>query len=124
VTGPVRLANGAVQVSVQGVCLALRASGALWLAAPQTLVVADLHLEKGSASTLAEALERMIPQMRANPVQMINPLGGESKPKAPASFFGCKSWLKNVGYIFFTDAFSCIHHINFNFCFFITQSCF
>lgn len=48
-TGPVQLADGAVQVSVQGVCLALRASGALWLAAPQTLVVADLHLEKGSA---------------------------------------------------------------------------
>jgi type II secretory pathway component GspD/PulD (secretin) len=43
-----------------------------------------INLEKGSASTLAEALERMIPQMRANPVQMINPLGGDSKPKAPA----------------------------------------
>ncbi|MFM8931571.1 MAG: secretin N-terminal domain-containing protein, partial [Gemmataceae bacterium] len=43
-----------------------------------------INLEKGSAATLAEALERMIPQMRANPVQMINPLGGDTKPKTPA----------------------------------------
>lgn len=48
-SGPVRLEDGAVQVSVQGVSLALRPSGAVWLAAHQTLVVADLHLEKGSA---------------------------------------------------------------------------
>ena len=48
-SGPVRLEDGAVQVSVQGVSLALRSSGAVWLAAHQTLVVADLHLEKGSA---------------------------------------------------------------------------
>ena len=48
-SGPVRLEDGAVQVSVQGVSLALRSSGAVWLAQHQTLVVADLHLEKGSA---------------------------------------------------------------------------
>lgn len=48
-SAPLRLEDGAVQVSVQGVSLALRPSGAVWLAAHQTLVVADLHLEKGSA---------------------------------------------------------------------------
>ena len=46
-----------------------------------------INLEKGSASTLAEALERLIPKMRANPVQLINPLQQTSpapKPLAPA----------------------------------------
>ena len=48
-TGPVRLEDGSVQMSVNGVSVTLRASGALWLETHQTLVVADLHLEKGSA---------------------------------------------------------------------------
>ncbi len=48
-TGPVRLEDGSVQMPVNGVSVTLRASGALWLATHQTLVVADLHLEKGSA---------------------------------------------------------------------------
>jgi DNA ligase-associated metallophosphoesterase len=34
---------------VAGAAVTLRASGALWIAAARTLVVADLHLEKGSA---------------------------------------------------------------------------
>lgn len=48
-TVPVRLSDGAVQVGVQGLDVVLRPSGALWLETHQTLIVADLHLEKGSA---------------------------------------------------------------------------
>jgi DNA ligase-associated metallophosphoesterase len=41
--------GGAVRVSVAGAEARLRASGALWLEADRALVVADVHLEKGSA---------------------------------------------------------------------------
>ena len=40
-----------------------------------------ITLEKGSAATLAEALERMLPQLRQNPVQIITP--GGPAPSAP-----------------------------------------
>ncbi len=40
---------GGLRVSVRGAEACLRASGALWLEAASMLVVADLHLEKGSA---------------------------------------------------------------------------
>jgi len=40
---------GDLRAVVQGAEATLRASGALWLAAERMLVVADLHLEKGSA---------------------------------------------------------------------------
>jgi DNA ligase-associated metallophosphoesterase len=40
---------GAVRMSVAGEEVYLRASGALWLEVERTLVVADLHFEKGSA---------------------------------------------------------------------------
>lgn len=40
---------GAVRMSVADTLVHLRPSGALWLEGPRTLVVADLHLEKGSA---------------------------------------------------------------------------
>jgi uncharacterized protein len=40
---------GAAQMSVAGEGVHLRPSGALWLEATRTLVVADLHFEKGSA---------------------------------------------------------------------------
>ena len=40
---------GGVVARVGGVEALLRATGALWLAAARTLVVADLHFEKGSA---------------------------------------------------------------------------
>ena len=46
---PVRLACGSVRLRVNGEAVILRPSGALWLEQHQTLVVADLHLEKGSA---------------------------------------------------------------------------
>lgn len=46
---PVRLDCGSVQLTLHGTAVTLRASGALWLHTDQTLVVADLHLEKGSA---------------------------------------------------------------------------
>ncbi len=45
----VRSPCGALEVEVAGRSAQLRPSGALWLAADRTLVVADLHLEKGSA---------------------------------------------------------------------------
>lgn len=41
--------DGALAVRVADVEVVLRASGALWLAQERMLVVADLHLEKGSA---------------------------------------------------------------------------
>jgi DNA ligase-associated metallophosphoesterase len=41
--------GGALAVRVAGARVQLRPSGALWLEAEQALVVADLHLEKGSA---------------------------------------------------------------------------
>jgi DNA ligase-associated metallophosphoesterase len=40
---------GSLRISVSGTEVALRASGAMWLGAERALVVADLHLEKGSA---------------------------------------------------------------------------
>lgn len=46
---PVRLPCGSVRLRVNGEAAILRPSGALWLEPHQTLVVADLHLEKGSA---------------------------------------------------------------------------
>ncbi|MGO4408873.1 MULTISPECIES: ligase-associated DNA damage response endonuclease PdeM [unclassified Brevundimonas] len=41
--------DGALTIRVANVEVVLRASGALWLAQERMLVVADLHLEKGSA---------------------------------------------------------------------------
>lgn len=40
---------GGLRLAVAGVEVTMRTSGALWLAAQRTLVVADLHLEKGSS---------------------------------------------------------------------------
>jgi hypothetical protein len=40
---------GGLRLEVAGALVLLRPSGALWLEAERTLVVADLHLEKGSA---------------------------------------------------------------------------
>ena len=48
-TGLRRCREGALWLDVAGALCALRPSGALWLAAARTLVVADLHFEKGSA---------------------------------------------------------------------------
>jgi DNA ligase-associated metallophosphoesterase len=44
-----RLACGSVQLKVNGMAVNLRPSGALWIEASASLVVGDLHLEKGSA---------------------------------------------------------------------------
>jgi DNA ligase-associated metallophosphoesterase len=44
-----RAACGGVALSLNGAGAVLRCSGALWLARSRTLVVSDLHLEKGSA---------------------------------------------------------------------------
>lgn len=40
---------GGLDMRLNGSAVTLRASGGLWIAAARTLVVADLHLEKGSA---------------------------------------------------------------------------
>ncbi|MGH6970189.1 MAG: ligase-associated DNA damage response endonuclease PdeM, partial [Caulobacteraceae bacterium] len=40
---------GGLWIEVAGAAALLRPSGALWLEAERVLVVADLHLEKGSA---------------------------------------------------------------------------
>jgi uncharacterized protein len=40
---------GGLRLTVSGAAVLLRCSGALWIEAVRTLVVADLHLEKGSA---------------------------------------------------------------------------
>ena len=40
---------GGLRLGVRGVEVVMRCSGALWLAAERMLIVADLHLEKGSA---------------------------------------------------------------------------
>lgn len=40
---------GGLRMRLNGAAVTLRASGALWIEAPRMLVVADLHLEKGSA---------------------------------------------------------------------------
>ncbi|MBR7618618.1 ligase-associated DNA damage response endonuclease PdeM [Phenylobacterium sp. 20VBR1] len=40
---------GGLRTTLSGAAVTLRASGALWIAAQAMLVVADLHLEKGSA---------------------------------------------------------------------------
>ena len=42
-------ACGSLRIDLAGMAAILRASGALWLEARRTLVVADLHLEKGSS---------------------------------------------------------------------------
>jgi DNA ligase-associated metallophosphoesterase len=44
-----RAACGGLRLELMGASATLRASGALWLSRSETLVVADLHLEKGSA---------------------------------------------------------------------------
>jgi type II secretory pathway component GspD/PulD (secretin) len=44
-----------------------------------------ISIDKGSAAALAEALERMLPQIRQNPVKVIIPGSeGDSKPQPPA----------------------------------------
>jgi hypothetical protein len=46
---PKALPCGSVAVDLAGSRVHMRRSGALWLEAARTLVVGDLHLEKGSA---------------------------------------------------------------------------
>ncbi|MFN3669940.1 MAG: ligase-associated DNA damage response endonuclease PdeM [Brevundimonas sp.] len=46
---PARCPSGGLRVSIEGEPCVLRCSGALWVLNHNTLIVADLHLEKGSA---------------------------------------------------------------------------
>jgi general secretion pathway protein D len=58
--------------------------------AAQSGNVATIMLDKGSAATLAEALQRLIPQMRPNPIKVVLPGSDnpfqqpESQPKLPS----------------------------------------
>ena len=46
---PARHPCGGLQVRIAGEACVLRTSGALWVIGHNTLIAADLHLEKGSA---------------------------------------------------------------------------
>lgn len=76
---------GGLAMSVHGLDTVMRPSGALWLASEQTLVVADLHLEKGSAFATrgqllppydsAETLRRLAAEVAATQARTLILLG-------------------------------------------------
>jgi DNA ligase-associated metallophosphoesterase len=70
---------GSLRTRVRGAEVLLRASGALWLATERTLVVADLHLEKGSAYA---ARGQMLPPYDTR--ETLNRLEAEIAALAPA----------------------------------------
>ena len=74
--------GSALRMTLAGAEVAFRASGALWIEAERTLVVADLHLEKGSAYAARgqmlppydtrESLARLAAEVRAlNPRRVV-----------------------------------------------------
>jgi DNA ligase-associated metallophosphoesterase len=69
---------GSVRTLVAGAEVVLRPSGALWLEAAATLVVADLHFEKGSAYA---ARGQMLPPY--DTADTLNRLEGEVRALAP-----------------------------------------
>jgi uncharacterized protein len=78
-------ACGSARLTVAGEAVTLRPSGALWLEAASTLVVADVHFEKGSAYAARgqmlppfdtrETLHRLIAEVRATAAKTIVFLG-------------------------------------------------
>src|SRR5580704_8666301 len=73
-------ACGSLRVTVGAAQALLRASGALWLAAARALVVADLHLEKGSAYA---ARGQMLPPY--DTAETLRRLAAEVAALSPAS---------------------------------------
>jgi DNA ligase-associated metallophosphoesterase len=71
---------GSLRTRVAGTEVMLRASGALWLEAERTLVVADLHLEKGSSYA---ARGQMLPPYDTR--ETLNRLEAEIALLAPAA---------------------------------------
>jgi hypothetical protein len=76
---------GGLRMDVRGTEVVMRASGALWVARAQALVVADLHLEKGSSYAARgqmlppydtrETLRRLAAEAAATEAQMVVLLG-------------------------------------------------
>ena len=76
---------GGLRTAVAGAEVTMRASGALWIAAARALVVADLHLEKGSAYAsrgqmlppydTRETLRRLEAEIAATEAQVVVLLG-------------------------------------------------
>jgi hypothetical protein len=73
-------ACGSLRVAVSAAEAMLRASGALWLAAARALVVADLHLEKGSSYA---ARGQMLPPYDTR--ETLRRLAAEIEALAPAT---------------------------------------
>jgi DNA ligase-associated metallophosphoesterase len=83
--GPQALPCGSCRLAVAGETVTLRASGALWLEAASTLVVADVHFEKASAFAARgqmlppfdtrEALGRLEAEVRATDAASVVFLG-------------------------------------------------
>ena len=77
--------GAALRMALSGAEVAFRASGALWIEAERALVVADLHLEKGSAYAARgqllppydtrEALDRVAAEVRAARPRVVIMLG-------------------------------------------------
>lgn len=68
---------------IEDVKLALKAIGEGGTAANAVGNVRIMSLGQGSAATLAEAVERLLTQMRKNPVRVIVPGSDETKPALP-----------------------------------------
>src|SRR5262249_5969741 len=75
-TGRNALVVKGTQEQIDEVKLTLKSMGELMTGTERMRII---NLDNGSATTLAEALGRMLPQMRQNPVKVTLP-GGESKP--------------------------------------------
>ena len=77
--------GAALRMAISGAEVAFRVSGALWIEAEQALVIADLHLEKGSAYAARgqllppydtrEALARLAAEVAATRPQLLVMLG-------------------------------------------------
>jgi metallophosphoesterase superfamily enzyme len=85
---------GGLRLTLVGVRTTLRASGALWIERARTLVVADLHLEKGSAYgakgqllppyDTRETLARLEAEVEALDPQVVVLLGDSFHDGAPS----------------------------------------
>jgi DNA ligase-associated metallophosphoesterase len=76
---PGRLADGGLSLRLAGARVVCRPSGALWLEAARALIVADLHLEKGSAYA---ARGQLLPPYDTR--ETLDRLDGEITAQAPA----------------------------------------
>ncbi|MES1199194.1 MAG: ligase-associated DNA damage response endonuclease PdeM [Pseudomonadota bacterium] len=75
---PVALAGAHAQMQIAGTLVEARAEGALWIASAKTLVVSDVHFEKGSA--YARRGQMLPPYDTGAALKVINALVEELKP--------------------------------------------